>query len=96
MMGLYEYNWLSLKEVQNIHANIKYLKRLSGLTYNELSTELGFTKNVVRNWVNNGSRPNYDRLMVLCKYFGINDIKDITMPEREFKIKYQQTKKDLV
>jgi transcriptional regulator with XRE-family HTH domain len=52
--------------------NLKWLRKQSGLNQLELATELGFTQTRWSGYETGSSKPNFDQLMQIIKYFGIS------------------------
>ncbi|HMO61877.1 MAG TPA: helix-turn-helix transcriptional regulator [Ferruginibacter sp.] len=57
----------------NIFAkNLKWLRKKSGMNQLEMATELGFTQTRWSGYETGSSKPNFDQLMEIIKYFGVS------------------------
>lgn len=78
-----------MSNVQIIGQRIRHYRKIKGLTQNELDRELGFADKYIAS-IEQGLRgPSLDKLVAICKYFGVSMADILPMEEPDARAKEQ-------
>jgi len=76
--------------LQILGHRIKHYRKLKGLTQSDLDKELGFSDKYIASIEQGHRKPSLDKLVIMCKYFGISmaDILPMEEPDNVVKDKW--------
>ena len=61
-----------MNNINHFAENLKFLRSKTGKTQAEIGVTIGFKRNTWSNYENNASKPNFEDLLAIAKYFNIS------------------------